>query len=484
MMRKTLLGVVYAMALALAVPGPARATGPFTLTQRNCFDRIATFTTKVVDAVHDEIRVSIKKNLQGVSSLCGAATLACAGGPNKNKACTSNAFCGTAGGIAFQCQTKATAGIAGAIGTAKTNLRNQIASACTQADLNALYGLSGNARCPDPSMPANGLSPAELADCIVRTAAGQIDARKQRGTVGEILGSGAPDFAVDTPILTKACGVVLGAITHVGSLASSAATVTTTGSTDPLLADGCSIGNPLCPTKGELAVGNLVAPPQQTFAGTIPICMTTRSLDAGNGTPESGRINLSTGLQDSYEPVAFSINIGVTCPICNKATLSCDTGAHAGLPCTSPGETDVACPPQTLPSVPIIAEELHMSTEATVLAVPPNNPAGGTSNPAGAFCGACDLDEAVSCTNDSDCVSKAICSGAAGSGCCRFGSNIGAFGDANAQAVQVEGTRSPFLPQLASLGCAGKTGDGIVDNSIGLPGPLRSVQTRLNAFQY
>lgn len=480
-MRKPLLGIVCATALTLAASGTARATGPYTTTQRSCYDRIAKFTTKLIDAVHDEIRVSIGTNMRALKSLCGGPNFVCAGGANNGKTCTGNAFCGSAGNVPFQCQSKANAGILGAVNTAKKNLRTQIAS-CTPSDLNALYGTGGNARCPDPSNPANGMTADEVYDCILRTAIGEIDARQLRGNIGEILGTGAPDVAVDSPMFTKACGVVLGGLTHVGSVSTASTTFIRPVALDPLGRDGCTDGTPLCPVKSLGAVGNLIDAPLQTFAGAIPICLETRAADAGNGTPAAGRIDLSTGLYELKAPVDLSIHIGETCPICNAITLRCNTGPHLGLACNNPGATDVACPATQVPTVPIIHQPLSFSTEMAMLAVQPNNPGGGVTNPVGTFCGYCDVDQAVGCGNDSDCVNAAVCGG--GQGCCVFGTNQGAFADANAHFVQVEGVRNPYLPQLVSLSCTGRSGDNLVDSAVGLPGPLRSVQTRLTAYEY
>jgi len=106
------------------------------------------------------------------------------------------------------------------------------------------------------------------------------------------------------------------------------------------------------------------------------------------------------------------------------------------------------------------------------------------TNPLGTFCGSCDIDPTIGCNNDQVCVDNGVCSGAVGSGCCQFGANTGAFGVDTATTITANGVRGPYLPKLATIFCTGLSGDGLVDSSQGLPGPVRLIQAQLNTFEY
>lgn len=487
-MKRALSAAAWGLLLALASAGAARATGPYAPAIRNCYNAIALQTINFARAVETEIRTSIRKNLNAASSPCSGPSV-CVGGPKQGKACTSNATCGAANGVPFECHPKTSAGIAGAINGARATLRKQIATACPDGHLDALFGaFGGSARCPDPSATADGLTASELTDCIFRTEIGELGGRRLIGTVGERLGTSAPDAAVDTPIPKKICGVVLGGIDYLGSRNNPLVpTTTSTGTLKPALADGCSAGNPVCPTKGATIIGNLVEAPEQVMAApSIPVCTTTRSLDAGNGTPEDGTIDLASGLQTSLSPVLLTIVIGEECPICDRLHKICTSpdhdSPHEGFPCTAAGETDIACPPKIVGSPPTIKLSMQLTTEALTLFPPTNDPAAGVDNEEGAFCGACADDPNVVCINDSECAAEGLCPPDS-AGCCQFG-QPGAFGDETLHGIAVEGTRGAFMPQLVGLACLGKTGDALVDAHAGLPGPFRTVQSRLNAFSY
>ncbi len=132
-------------------------------------------------------------------------------------------------------------------------------------------------------------------------------------------------------------------------------------------------------------------------------------------------------------------------------------------------------------SPPVIPNPLDLSTEAHVLNAPANT--AHSVNPAGAMCGACDLDDTDGCQDDADCVANSNCSGGVGSGCCVFGGNTGSFGQGGTS-VSANGKRGPYMPQLATLFCTGKSGDGLVDSTQGLPGPVRLIQEQFNTFEY
>lgn len=94
-------------------------------------------------------------------------------------------------------------------------------------------------------------------------------------------------------------------------------------------------------------------------------------------------------------------------------------------------------------------------------------------NPSLAFCGSCVEEPERPCQSNSDCLMG-----------CTFSSQPGAFGNDAVTSLSVSGKRGPYLPTLAGLACIGKTGDSLVDNSNGLPGPARVVRQQLNAFAY
>jgi len=481
-MRKASAAVLGCALLATVGALPAGATGPYPTAVRNCFGVVAQQTMSFANKVQAEVRGSILANMRGNTSTC-AGPRVCVGGPKNTKACTGNASCGSAGGVAFECHPRS-AGITAAIAAAEKSLRQSLTSACTVDHLHALFGVaSGNGWCPDPSTPPDGLDPNELVDCILRTSLGELTLAGLAGTVGTLLGTGAPDAAVDAPLPKQICGVTLGGLGRIGAQAAFYAPATPMGTLNVSVPDGCTAGNPICNTKGDGIVGNMVAPPRQVVAGAIPICLTTRSLDAGNGTPEDGSIDLSTGQQTSVAPIATTVHLGIPCPICDRVTKVCTSptndSPHEGQPCTSPGRTDIACPPKVQPVAPMIVQRTELTTESVTLDVPVG---AGVSNPVGAFCGACDGDPTIVCRRDQDCTAAGVCSAA--TGCCQFSTVKGAHGDATVQLLQASGRRGSFVPQLAGVGCVAPSGDPVVDGSVGLPGPLRTAESRLNAFRY
>jgi hypothetical protein len=260
------------------------------------------------------------------------------------------------------------------------------------------------------------------------------------------------------------------------------------GGTRLLFSDGCA--GDVCQTRGEAVAdfgGNLLDDPLPTYAGLIPICILMHPADAGNGTFEDGSIDLTTGDQQTFQKISATVLIGTTCPRCVTSTGLCDSGDRAGMSCLHLGSEDVACPPTIIGVPPVMTLPLDLTTGTDTLNVPPHNPGGGATNPAGTFCGACDLDETVGCQNDQDCVDAGVCSGGLGSGCCVFGTNDGYAGEpcpGPVTSTSVEGAPGPFVPHLATLFCMGKTGSALVDATVGLPGPARYIEPRLNVFAW
>lgn len=473
-LKGTLRAVAVAAGLTILSPLPARATGIFSPSQQSCSAAVTAGASAFESAIEAEIRASIAANLQAQTDAC-SGPLVCIGGAKNGTPCTTNSECDPG----FECQPQL-AGIAGAIAQAAASLRTSIAAACTAMDLVALRaGLPG---CPAGSFPPGSIGASELAECIVRGTIGKLAGFELVGTVGSALNAAVPHVAVDDPAPLGVCAVTLGRRLDLGS--QSGPELTPAGAVRPLLTSGCSNGTPICATKGQVPVGNMVAPPAQTFAGSIPICLTTRYASTANGTTEEGSINLQTGEQHSSENFSITLQIGTLCPVCGASTLACDSGPNLGLACTRPGSTDIACPPLEVGLLPVIPVGLQLDTEFHALAVSVNSPASGVTNPSGAFCGACDLDPTLGCTSDQECVDRGSCSGAVGSGCCAFGFSTGAFGNPAANVISAAGTRGPFLVQMAGLGCVGTTGTGLVDAVLGLPGPVRQLEVRLNALRY
>jgi hypothetical protein len=489
-------------AALLLLPGVTLAAAvPDKFTQR-CADKLQLETLKYVNQVQKQIRLSIKNNLKGKSSKCAHKFYACAGGSNNGGKCDpTKAFCSVttaqtcvldadcplgetcdaagntdcpAGG---QCHPDTRKGIAGKINKAKGKLRDKFAQFCTDADLITLFGVSGNSRCPDPSDPDDGLTASELADCVLVGAIGDTNTAIFGDAAGEIMGRAANSVVPDDPL--GVCAVTLASGLSIGS-ASADVTLAEAGGVAPSNVDGC-VGT-LCDTSGAGIIGNNLTAPTQTFAGVIAICLVTVTGDAGNGTPADGQIDIATGEQTSFAPISSTVLIGTTCPVCTAGV--CDSGDNAGQPCTSPNGTDTACPPTVVGVPPVIPNPLDLTSEGASITVPANSPGTGVTNPSGTFCGACDFDETVGCNHDSVCVAAGACSGAVGSGCCVFGTNTGAFGDASATTASAPGVRGPYVARLGTVFCTGKSGSGLVDGTQGLPGPVRLVQQQLNAFTY
>jgi hypothetical protein len=471
------LVLVFAGVFASAtMASSALATAVPSTTLQKCSDQIQLNTLKYTGAVQKEVRLSIKNNMKGKDSKCSGG-FACAGGGNNGGKCdvlNGNVDCPSG-----QCTVNAAKGIASKINKAKGKLRDKIAQFCTSADLLALYGVNGTTRCEDPDDIDNGLDADELADCILQGAIGDALNSRFGDPAGEVMGRGAPEIVPDSPAPFEVCFVTLGSILSIGS-ESDPGVPAEAGGASPLNIDSCLAG--VCQTSGQGVIGNNLTAPTQTFAGVIPVCLVTVTGDSGNGTSADGEIDLNTGRADNFSPISSTVLIGTTCPVCTAGV--CDSGPNIGAACTSAGGTDTACPPTVAGVPPVIPNPFALSTETATLSVPANNPGGGVTNPSGTFCGACDLDDTIGCQNDQDCIDEGLCSGVLGSGCCVFGTNTGAFSNDAATSAQAEGLRSQYVPRLGTIFCTGKSGSGLVDSTQGLPGPVRSVQQQLNAFQY
>ena len=465
MKRKFVMVCAGAFAFA-AVAGSAMAAGIPSTTTQLCSDQMQNNVLKYINAVQKQVRLSIKNNIKAHDSKCSGG-FACAGGANINKACTDNSTCPTS-----QCNVNTAKGIAGAINKAKGGMRAKFAQFCTAGDYTTL-GFP-NSRCPTANTADT------VADCVLQGAIGDFAAGVFGDPAGEVMARAATDVVPQGPDPISVCGVTLGSILQIGS-ESTSNTPAEAGGAQPVLIDGACAGT-LCQTKGQGVIGNNLTAPTQTFAGMIPVCLVTVTGDAGNGTNQDGSIDLGTGEQHSFAPIESTVLIGTTCPICSSHV--CNSGTNNGQPCNNEGATDTGCPPTVGGSPPVIPNPLNLDTEPKTLSVPANNPGGGATNPAGTFCGMCDNDNTIGCQNDSACVTAGACSGAVGSGCCQFQTNTGAFGVDSATSIAANGKRGPYVPQIVTAFCTGQSGDPLVDSTQGLPGPVRLVQSQLNAFEY
>lgn len=453
-------------AASLALCTSAFAAGVPDAATQKCSDTLQNETIKIIGAIQKQIKTSLKNNRNAKDSLCSGG-LACAGGNGANgKACTGNASCTTLNAksdptAASECTVNVGKGVAGAINTAKGGLRKNLAAKCTDAQLVTL-GFP-TARCPDPAGSTPGLQVAELADCILNGAIGDIPNAIFGDPAGEVMGRAAGQLIPDTPSPIKVCGVTLGSILQIGS-ESASSDPTEPGGAQPQTTTCVGVA---CTTAGSPLIGNSLTAP--TDATGIALCLKTSTQNAGNGTTTSGTLNLSTGAQSSFSPISTQV-FGSKCPKCDNTTKTCTGGANNGKKCTQGGATDIACPPNTM-VIATIPNPLNLSTGTTTLTIPLV-----MGNPAGVFCGACNGDPTKGCQSDGACGGDAPCD---------FGSNTGAFGVDSATQVVAVGHPGPVLPRLAGAFCTGSADSGMtIDASQGLPGPVRLVQQQLNAYEY
>lgn len=209
--------------------------------------------------------------MQGKDSKC-AGGFACAGGSSHGLPCTSNANC--SGG---QCTVvRAAKGITAAITKAKGRLRARIAQFCSPAMLSAI-GFP-NSRCPSAT------DPATVADCILKGAVGDVAGSAFADVSVEIMGRAGPSLVPQGPDPISVCGIQLARVLSLGSEADPLSP-DESGEADPLKIVGCA--GTLFTTAGPFSPGSSFdRTPVQTYAGTIPICLATRSTEyaTGNGT--------------------------------------------------------------------------------------------------------------------------------------------------------------------------------------------------------
>jgi hypothetical protein len=457
-----------------------------TLAERNCELAIATNARTYAYQVGLTVRNAIHNNLTPTSRYC-ANGRRCVSGAMHGVPCTTNGNC-PGGGCYPNFFTGGSPFPARRILARQNTFKINVFTAC--AGLTPSNLLYPSNLCPDLE-PAPGMTFDQVVDCVLRNNASSrpdgiiVDTifEPYRRALTHLTVPHPADFATYP---TTICGVPGSNLFQFGTNNQSEY-VGRQGGTRMLFTTSC-VGD-VCQTQGESATdfaGNMWDDPYQMYVGAIPVCVVTQPQDTGNGTFETGQINLTSGAQTSIQVLTATLYIGQTCPKCNTAPAPgfCSGGVNAGQLCIHRGSEDIACPPSgvgitmTLPLV--------FSTNTSTMSVPANNPGAGVTNPDGTFCGACDLDDTIGCQNDADCVSAGVCAAGFGNGCCTFGTNTGSTLStcAGATTVTAEGEAGPFIPHLAALWCMGKTGSALVDSTVGLPGPARFIEPRLNVYAW
>lgn len=284
--------------------------------------------------------------------------------------------------------------------------------------------------------------------------------------------------------------------------------------------------------------GNVLTVTQTTNSLVGPVCLMTRTQDAGNGTPVSGTFNLTTGRQSTHAPVLTNVEAGHKCPICLIGI--CNKGVNTGQPCTAPsGTTTQECPTDT-PGPDDVPNPFNLTTDslvmdATTLASSTcgfcdtdapnaacNNPpcnscitgnacgkrckktastnpggncvvdancGGGSGDcatatcdltaglPSKAFCGFCTGNPLVGCQQTTpDCT---------GNGTCSFATSPpGFFTDCSATHLVVQGEANLYAEKAVGLFCTGKTSNSTLNDGQGLPGPVEVIEPYINAYVF
>lgn len=468
--------LVAIVAGVLATPRPARS---LTAAEIKCVDEILLSTRRYICKKQGYVVRSLRKNIRGQDARC-AVGFRCLGGPSHGANCNpalANADC-----PAGECQPNRFTGN----GLARLILHQQnlfkigVYNDCTLSGA-TLGGLGyPNAQCPFAT------DFDEVVDCVLRSNSahplgGDPAASSIIDAVLEPLRTTSGHLPIPhPPYPTTICGVPGSWVLDWGSEGGGRPAFGREGFSRLLLTDGC-VGD-VCQTKGSGVIDNMLDDPETLWAGVIPLCAVTRAGDTGNSSIEDGSIDLVTGQQTSFNLLSIELYVGA-CPKCLTASGACSGGVHAGGPCVSRGAEDISCPPGGAPFV-VFLQPVSLTTEPTTLLIPAHNPGGGVTNPAATFCGACDLDPRIGCQSDQDCDTRGACGAGIGAGCCVFGSNTGFNGYDSALSVAGGGARGPLIPHLSGLWCMGETGNGLIDASVGLPGPVRYIEPRVNVVEW
>jgi hypothetical protein len=476
------------IAVSLVAYADSAVAVPLTSAQRLCSRAIMQGARRYVYDVGLLLRDSIYFNTSPANRYCATARR-CIGGSSHGMSCDVNADCPS--GRCYPNLFSGT-GIARRLLQRQNLFKTYVFNNCTDAGVLPADLSYPSLLCRNPVPSAPPMDFDQVTDCILRNNASYREGGVVVDTTFEPYRRASTHLAVPHPpdhtsYPSTICGVPGSSLLQIGTT-SAESWAGREGGTRLLFADGCA--GDVCQTKGESLAdfaGNLLDDPIQAYTGSVPVCILMTAGDAGNGTFEMGSVNLTSGEQQSFQTLSATLLIGTTCPKCITSTGLCDSGDRVDQPCLRRGSEDIACPPTIAGSPPVITIPLALSTGVQTLNVPSNNPAGGVTNPAGTFCGACDLAVSNPCQNDQDCIDKGFCSGGLGSGCCVFENNTGYAGEpcgAPPTTSSVEGAPGPFVPHLAGLFCTGKSGDGLVDSIAGLPGPVRYVEPRLNVYAW
>jgi hypothetical protein len=228
-----------------------------------------------------------------------------------------------------------------------------------------------------------------------------------------------------------------------------------------------------------------------TCSGGVATCLVTHTRNAGNDTTTIGTIDVETGHYTAHSPISTDVFITAapgqdcttfkSCPVCDAKTKSCTAiNGSAGLGTKSCLAADQSvtteCPPPGATTIHV-PNPFNLSTDGTTLAQSTSPNAAANQ-----FCGFCDTSlssgcqgGATMCSNgcqlDADCTTN----GSGGTVCDFGGTAPGFYGDPNAVTVSSPGVSSQYMPLVSGVFCTGITSNSLVDNSAGLPSPVRVI---------
>jgi hypothetical protein len=341
--------IVTIAATALAILSASNAGAVlYTAAQKTCIDGLMHANEKYVMKVGHEIHKSIKANLNPTNKVC-AAGRKCVGGALHAAPCLINTDCPGGGNCYPNFFTGA--GVATHILGFQNTLRTSVAASCSGVLATGLGFPS--ALCPtDPG----GATIDKVVDCLLRNNASSRGTGNIVDTTYEPFRRAATHLEVPHPASfatypTTVCGVPGSFLLQYGSNSTSDV-LGREGGTRLLSTTGCA--GDVCSTRGESATafaGNMLDDPINAYAGLIPLCFVLRPSDVGNGTFETGSIDLVQGIQSSFQRIQVELYIGAACPRCLVSTGKCDSGPRLGLSCLHKGAEDIACPPAGTPTV-------------------------------------------------------------------------------------------------------------------------------------
>ena len=203
------------------------------------------------------------------------------------------------------------------------------------------------------------------------------------------------------------------------------------------------------------------------------------------GVNSIGALNLTTGTGSTIAPISTEVFLKIggldICPKCNGNL--CTSGP--GTSCSTPdGTTTGECPPEddatNWSSLGLIPNPFNLGSGKVSLTAATSVPANGGWPAGKAFCGKCSLNTKVGCSTDG----SIACPTGTGS-CTTSGAFAGYRGDVNydddlstsGQQASAVGIPNLYAGTAAGIFCSGSADTGgLVDSSVGLPGPVRVLQ--------